>query len=418
MIATGCWRRDAVLEVSTREIDFGNQLNSISFTVKNAGRDGLITSGVDPLGYRISADKTWLTVKPASGQCGEGQWNTHVVEIDRALLSSGNNIATISIISNVGPGSIAVRADNDLTACSDPPTAALNPSPDNGATEVPIGADLVWNDGASQCPGLTATYDVHFGTSSPPPLDHNNGSSKSWDPGALANETTYYWQIVAKDANGSTAGPVWSFTTSAASCTAMPDGAALVAPGNGATSVSIDQDLVWGSGDSQCPGLTATYDVHFGTSSPPPLDHNNGSSKSWDPGVLANETTYYWQIVAKDANGSSPGPVWSFTTEAPCLAFPTAACTPSPADGADNVNQNRNLAWGCGDSQCSGLVATDDVYFGTNPTPGPGEFLGNTASKGWNLPALMTNTTYYWQIVTKDANGSTPGPVWRFTTSN
>ncbi|MEO5617199.1 MAG: hypothetical protein ABIS67_05480 [Candidatus Eisenbacteria bacterium] len=409
-------RRYADLNVSTSEIDFGNQLSRASFDVKNAAEDVWITAGVTPLDYAITADKNWLTIHPLSGQCGEGQMNTHVVEIDRSLLAVGSNVAKISITSNDGPWSIVIRADHGQAACSAPPSAPVNPAPGSGSAGVPIGADLVWSEGASQCAGLTATYDVHFGTSSPPPLDHNNGASKSWDPGTLASGTTYYWRIVAKDANGSTSGPVWSFSTAAAPCTAGPTAASLVAPGNGAISVPIDQHLSWGSGDSQCSGLTATYDVHFGTSSPPPLDHNNGVSKSWDPGTLTSVTTYYWRIVAKDANGSTSGPVWSFTTAVPCLALPAAACTPTPTNAAANVNENANLAWGCGESQCNGLTATYDVYFGTNPAPGPGEFKGNTATKAWELPRQEKNTIYYWRIVTRTANGSTPGPVWNFKT--
>jgi hypothetical protein len=417
MAASGCLlQRRAAIEVSTDDIDFGSELDSTSFDVRNTGKDGLLTSGVNALEYDISVDKDWLSVTPASGRCGGGQQHAHAVVIDRNLLLLGNNIATIQISSNDGPWSIMVRADN-LTTCSAPPTQPSTPAPGNGATGAPVGADLVWSDGASRCPGLTATYDVHFGTSATPPFDHNNGSSKSWDPGTLANATTYYWQVVAKDANGSTPGPVWSFTTSAAPCTAGPNATTLVAPGNGGTSVSTGQDLSWGSGNSQCPGLTATYDVHFGTSATPPFDHNNGSSKNWDPGTLATGTTYYWQVVAKDANGSTPGPVWSFTTAIPpCFTKPTAACTPSPADRADEVNENANLVWGCGDSQCSRLVATYDVYFGRSSTPGAGDLLGSSTARVWDLPRQAKDTTFYWQIVTRDANGSTPGPVWRFDT--
>jgi len=407
------------MEVSTSEIDFGTQLNSISFTVKNTAKDGgLLVAGVTPLDYTISADRDWLTVTPSSGRCEAGQQNTHVVEIDRSLLLLGSNVARISISSNDEPWSIEVRADNASTTCTVPPSVPWNPSPGIGATEVPIGADLVWNDGASQCPGLTATYDIYFGATSPPPLDHDNGSSKIWDPGTLVSGTTYYWRVVAKDANGSTSGAEWHFTTAGSTCTIKPSAVTLVAPGNGATAISIDQDLSWGGGDSQCATLSATYDVHFGTSSPPPFDHNNGSSKTWDPGTLANRTTYYWQIVAKDANGSTPGPVWSFTTEEPCVVLPEAPCSPLPADGAGNINENTDLAWGCGDSQCNGLVATYDVYFGTNPTPGAEEFLGNATSKLWVLPRQLRSTNYYWKIVTKDANGSTAGPVWSFRTRN
>jgi len=121
--------------------------------------------------------------------------------------------------------------------------------------------------------------------------------------------------------------------------------------------------------------------------------------------------------VATDANGSNAGPIWNFTTvAAACTGAPTAACSPLPAAAATGVNENTDLAWGCGDSPCIDVVPTYDVYFGTNPTPGASERLGNSATKIWVLPKLLRNTTYYWQIVSKDSNGSTPGPIWSFKT--
>jgi hypothetical protein len=275
---------------------------------------------------------------------------------------------------------------------------------------------LSWSSGNSQCAGLTATYDVYFGTTSPPPFDHNNGTSKTWDPGTLANGTSYYWRVVAKDANGSTSGAEWNFRTDVAACTVGPIAPAGPTPADDATAISIDPVLEWGAGTSQCPGLSAVYDVYFGTTSPPPFDHINGTSKSWDPGTLLDGTTYYWRVVARDANGSTSGAEWSFTTEVPCIDLPTAACTPTPTNGRGNVNENTNLAWQCGASVCPGLVATYDVYFGTTPVLGAEHRLGNTALKTWDLPKLQKVTTYYWRIVTKDANGDTPGPLWTFTT--
>jgi uncharacterized repeat protein (TIGR01451 family) len=62
----------------------------------------------------------------------------------------------------------------------------------------------------------------------------------------------------------------------------------------------------------------------------------------------------------------------------------------------------------------SGII-TNDVYFGTNPVPGPAELLGSTTNTTWDLPLLAPLTTYYWQIVARRV-GTTPGPVWQFTT--
>lgn len=61
------------------------------------------------------------------------------------------------------------------------------------------------------------------------------------------------------------------------------------------------------------------------------------------------------------------------------------------------------------------VSSTYDVYFGTNPAPGPAELLGNTATTSWTLPDLTLDTTYYWQIVTKNGAQTIAGPVWQFS---
>jgi subtilisin family serine protease len=60
------------------------------------------------------------------------------------------------------------------------------------------------------------TYDVYFDTINPPStLIYSGLTVQNCQPlpYPLDNETTYYWQIVASNSSGQTAGPVWSFTT-------------------------------------------------------------------------------------------------------------------------------------------------------------------------------------------------------------
>lgn len=165
---------------------------------------------------------------------------------------------------------------------------------------------------------------------------------------------------------------------------------------------------------STCPNLTATYDVYFDTLSTPTYQAST-SSKTWSPGTLQYGTTYYWRIDSKDANGTTPGPVWSFTTVDSCTAPPLAASTPNPQDGKANVNLQLGKVMWAGGSQCPTLTATYDVYFGTNPTPGAAELQGTTSQTSWPV-TVAAATTYYWQVVTHDANGTVPGPIWSFTT--
>jgi len=46
----------------------------------------------------------------------------------------------------------------------------------------------------------------------------------------------------------------------------------------------------------------------------------------------------------------------------------------------------------------SGNPDTDDVYFGTNPNPGPSEFQGNQTQTTFVPGYLGKNTWYYWPI--------------------
>jgi uncharacterized repeat protein (TIGR01451 family) len=92
---------------------------------------------------------------------------------------------------------------------------------------------------------------------------------------------------------------------------------------------------------------------------------------------------------------------------------PSVPSNPSPANLASNVVQTAGLSWQ--QALPPGETITNDVYFGTVPTPGPAQLVGSTTNQAWTLPVLVPQTIYYWQIVARRV-GVTPGPVWQFTT--
>ena len=92
---------------------------------------------------------------------------------------------------------------------------------------------------------------------------------------------------------------------------------------------------------------------------------------------------------------------------------PPAPSGPFPVNGQTDVSQTTGLAWQSG--FLPNDVITNEVYFGTNPTPGPAELQGTTTNNSWTLPLLASQTTYYWQVVSHHV-GTTPGPVWQFST--
>jgi Periplasmic copper-binding protein (NosD)/PKD domain len=108
----------------------------------------------------------------------------------------------------------------DFTTTSrgnNPPNIPSNPSPLDQATDVDISTKLSWTGGDPDV-GDTATYDVWFGSMLPLSKVASNISTPSYTPGLLANDLTYMWVIEAWDNHGlSNQGPVWWFTTIAAS---------------------------------------------------------------------------------------------------------------------------------------------------------------------------------------------------------
>ena len=96
-----------------------------------------------------------------------------------------------------------------------PPYVPSDPDPEDGATDVDLEADLSWTGGDPN--GDPVTYDVFFGTETPPPEVATGLTDTAYDPGNLDYGTMYYWQIIATDNQSAfTQGPIWEFTTIAA----------------------------------------------------------------------------------------------------------------------------------------------------------------------------------------------------------
>jgi pectate lyase len=86
------------------------------------------------------------------------------------------------------------------------PTVVSEPSPADGAKYVDTAPTLKWKASLN-----ADSYDIHFGMDNPPPFV-NNQVETIFVPGDLEKGQTYYWRIDGTNANGTTEGPVWSFT--------------------------------------------------------------------------------------------------------------------------------------------------------------------------------------------------------------
>jgi len=238
--------------------------------------------------------------------------NDAIGGVDHFLSVTPGSPATVSsTVANNGINAITDLASGTTFTFTPPltPTEPYGPIPANAASDIAVSTNLAWNFGAN-----TDTYDVFFGTDNPPAtkvVDNAAAVTPLYDPPAdLSYNTTYYWQVVAHNSYGNAEGAIWSFTTGSD----QPYPPTSPMPANAATSVSIATNLEWTFGIN-----TETYDVLFGTDNPPVtkvVDNAAAGAGLYDPPAdLANNTTYYWQVIARNAaKGEAAGPIWSFKT--------------------------------------------------------------------------------------------------------
>ena len=192
------------------------------------------------------------------------------------------------------------------------PKTAHQPDPANGAESVNLDVQLKWRAGL----GAKLHY-LYIGEDFDEVNNATGGAAlgaPNYTPGPLKLAKTYYWRVDEFDGAATHKGEIWSFTTLGA--VTGPN------PADGAMGVKPSVDLRWSAG-----AVAASHEVYFGTDA----DAVNNTTKaspeykgpkalgeeSYDPGVLALNTTYYWRI--EEVNGVNPdspwaGKVWSFTT--------------------------------------------------------------------------------------------------------
>jgi hypothetical protein len=201
-----------------------------------------------------------------------------------------------------------------LTAVFDNgPTKATDPNPADGTKDV-VAPLLRWT------PGVTATaHDVYLGTTADlGPADYRGQlpafATMYFHTPGLTPGATYYWRIDEIAADGVTKykGDTWSFTAAVQTAYAPR-------PWNGVQGVGVAADLAWTGGAG-----AMSHDLYFGkdkaavAAGDPSTLKGNLTMPLYNPGTLAEHTTYYWRVDEHDTGGVvHPGPVWSFTTVGP-----------------------------------------------------------------------------------------------------
>lgn len=194
------------------------------------------------------------------------------------------------------------------------PGKATNPTPADFAIDQSIEVNLTWTAGTG-----AVTHDVYFSetladvVNGAPAAFQGNQAGTIFDPGTLDANKMYYWRIdeVSSGGTATTTGTVWRFRT-----LALPGKAGSPSPANGATNQLTTATLSW----SAATGATS-YDVYFSTVMADVVNGNlaayqgDQTTRTFNPGTLTNNTTYYWRIDSINEAGVKVGDVWSFTVK-------------------------------------------------------------------------------------------------------
>jgi len=191
------------------------------------------------------------------------------------------------------------------------PGALAKTSPTSGSTGASIAPTLSW--GAST--GATS-YEYCVDKTVNSVCDGTWVSTATARTAALTgltSSTKYEWQVRARNATGTTTANTttwWTFTTAAA-----PGAFNKTSPANGASAQKLTPTLSWGASS----GATS-YEACLDTVNNGVCDGtwtSLGTSRSATGSNLTAKTTYYWQVRAVGAGGTTNANAstwWSFTT--------------------------------------------------------------------------------------------------------
>lgn len=125
--------------------------------------------------------------------------------------------------------------------------------------------------------------------------------------------------------------------------------------------------------------------------------------------TLARNTPYSWYVISRSGkvpNSPATSSIWKFYNSGPGIVnyAPYPAEITAPKAGAKVSSTTVDLTW-IGSSPTAGAVLTYDVYFGTIDTPP--KIKDNLTDSFVHNQSVVAGATYYWKVITKDANGNT-----------
>lgn len=152
------------------------------------------------------------------------------------------------------------------------------------------------------------------------------------------------------------------------------------------------------------------------------IDSNPAVTITSSASVLMPTNVQLGQTASNGAAGGTDTSAWFDSIKVEQFAPAASQATgPSPADAATGVDSTLAtlLTWTPGAAN----LTSQDIYFGTDPTLTAGGDLvsagASASTNSFNPGTLLPDTTYYWQVVSKNTLGdATAANIWSFTTGS
>ncbi len=276
---------------------FGGGSLDIGESVQQTADGGYIVAG-DTVSYGSGFSDVWLIKTDTDGN---KEWNKTFggssydsAESVQQTTDGGYIITGHTESYGVGSSDVwLIRVETE----NNPPYEPTDPYPEDNSIDVDVETNLGWTGGDPD--GDTVTYDVYFGTTSPPPKVANNQTEITYEPGTMEYDTTYYWQIVAwDDYIPCTEGPIWKFTTRENQPPEAPriNGPKSGKPGNIYSYTFVTEDPE---------GHNISYEIDWGDGTVDPWDgpHESNTIISRNH-TWSEKGTYTIMARAKDAHGA------------------------------------------------------------------------------------------------------------------
>jgi hypothetical protein len=289
----------------------------------------------------------------------------------------------ITVIAKNSDGSGATVTSNFRTILGIPTLT----SPTDNAFNQPLGGTVSWSSVAG-----AATYDVRIATDAAftnVVSSQNDVAITSFVYAGLVTNQKYFWQVRAKNAEGTS-----PFSSSFAFTTILA-APVLVAPANNTTQVSLNPTLTWNA----APGATL-YQVQVATNSnfnTIVAENAAVAGTSLQVNGLSSKTVYFYRARGYNANsnGQFSAP-FTFTTMLGKVNLT------SPANGTQGiVAANGTLSW-----QALSGATSYDILVSLNADLSSPIVNANIPGTSFNYNGLLNNSTYFWAVKGKDADGT------------